>query len=121
MTAMNPLEGDVNIAEVAAALGGALGVGGVGGVLVDGWFRRRRTRVDVLEKVEGIVTRAAENALARVDELEHQLAEHQRSDTEYRQRQRIAHAEHATWDNQLRDTLRTKGIDVPPPPPLEVV
>lgn len=131
---LNPLEGDVTLAEVAAALG-TLGAGGFGGALTNNWFRRRREKADVLEQVEGILVREAERALAsasrraeeaerradaRVDEVERKLAEHQRTGSEYRQRQRAAAALHTAWDDELVAKLRAQGIDVPAPPPLEI-
>lgn len=132
---LNPLEGDVTLAEVATALS-ALGAGGLGGALTNNWFRRRREKADVLEKVEGILVREAERAMAsanhraseaerradaRVDEVERKLAEHQRSDSDYRQRQRSAALLHTAWDDALVAQLRAQGIDVPAPPPLEVL
>ncbi|MGW3545905.1 hypothetical protein ACWDNI_35935 [Nocardia niigatensis] len=117
-------EAGLNLQDLADTLSG-LGIGGGIGAVVTGIFSRRRHRVDALEKLEGIATRLAENATraaeARVSAMENQLVEYKEADRAREARRRRVAAAHTKWDQQVAQSLRDLGVDVTPPPSLEVV
>ena len=111
----------MNFSEMADAL---YAVGGVSaGAVITGLFTRRKHRVDALEKLEGIATRLAENAVAgaerRVSEVEKKMTALERDYADRDKRRQIAAAQHAAWDIQVATSLHELGVVVAPPPPLE--
>ncbi|WP_148307079.1 hypothetical protein [Nocardia nova] len=117
----------MNLSELADALSNLAGVGagGLGGALITGLFTRRRNRIDAVEKLEGIATRLAENAVAgaerRVSDVERKLQALELDYAARESRRRVTAALHGKWDNDVAASLRELGVEVPPPPPLETV
>ncbi|MBF6328723.1 hypothetical protein [Nocardia transvalensis] len=101
------------IADVGAVLGG-LGVGSLGTAFVTGLLGRRKQRADAVQ----VLTKAAADL---VEPLRNQLAEVTHAFEEHKQRHRVAAARHTVWDNEVRESLRAVGLEVPPPPPLDAL
>ncbi|MGV9666922.1 hypothetical protein [Nocardia niigatensis] len=126
-------ESDVTAPDIVDLVGGLLG-GGVGIKMIDAWRGKRKGRTDVLDKLESISGRLAERAEARmraaeermdaaesrVQVVEQQLADQRKADEERARLQRVAAIRHTAWDRQVRQSLQALGVDVAPPPPLEV-
>lgn len=108
-----------------------LGLVGIGGVLVatiNGLFSKRKLSADATK----IITEAASSVVADLrTELARRAAENvllegrvaatvieQSTQRDHMRSLDQAVAQHVLWDQQVRETLRESGIDVPAPPPL---
>lgn len=105
------------ITELASVLGGLLT--GIGGAVAAGMFQRRKRRADAALVLTRAARQMVEPLSRQIETMNAELDEYRRAVAAAEQRCRQAGDRHATWDYEVRCSLRELGADVPPPPPVE--